>query len=81
MAQHTAPQQYYVAVGSRESKLKTLVDLLRALEGQRQGQLAVAITCSSRDSLESTVFSLVEVRFYHIQAPSERLSYALPCHS
>ena len=54
------PKQFYVAIGTLEMKLPTLVDLLRALSAQ-DPSLAVLIVCNSRDTLDELVRSLAEL--------------------
>ncbi|CAL8463217.1 g2751 [Coccomyxa elongata] len=55
-----AVQQYYVAVGSSEMKMTTLVDLLLAL--QANGPFGMAILCGSRDTLDTLVSSLTTIQ-------------------
>lgn len=51
-----APRQYYVAVGSADVKLATLVDLLLAV--QAGGPVALAVHCGARDSLDEVAAGL-----------------------
>lgn len=46
-------QQYYVAVGSADDKMATLVDLLLALQTERA--VAMALFTENRDSLDSAI--------------------------
>jgi hypothetical protein len=62
--------QYYVAVGSAQSKLVTLLDLLRAVVSEHGSglchegapkDLRVGICCSSRDSCDQVVLGIAQV--------------------
>jgi hypothetical protein len=62
-------QQYYVAVGCAQSKLVTLLDLVRAVvsddtgtrdEGCRK-DLRIGICCSSRDSCDEVMLGVAQV--------------------
>lgn len=57
-------KQYYVAVGTADAKLATLLDLLQALHANRR--LALAVCCSSRDSLDDVVAGLAAVRRFRV---------------
>ncbi|KAK9908317.1 hypothetical protein WJX75_005955 [Coccomyxa subellipsoidea] len=64
----TAVQQFYVAVGSSDMKMTTLVDLLLAL--QANGPFSMAVLCGSRDTLDTLVSCLTpihrtEVHYLH----------------
>jgi hypothetical protein len=62
-------QQYYVAVGCAQSKLVTLLDLLRAVvsdetDTRDEGcckNLRIGICCSSRDSCDEVVLGVAQV--------------------
>ncbi|GLC59546.1 hypothetical protein PLESTB_001499000 [Pleodorina starrii] len=57
---------YYAAVGNTEAKLATLVELLLALQSSTRRSLAIC--CSSRDSLDSLVYSLLRSRAFAVTA-------------
>ncbi|GMH37343.1 hypothetical protein BSKO_05221 [Bryopsis sp. KO-2023] len=57
-------KQYYVAVGTADAKLATLLDLLQALHANKK--LALAVCCSSRDSLDNVIAGLAAVRRFRV---------------
>ncbi|GIL65928.1 hypothetical protein Vafri_19560 [Volvox africanus] len=57
---------YYAAVGNREAKLATLVELLHALPATCRRPLAIC--CSARDSLDSLVYWLLRSRSFAVTA-------------
>lgn len=57
-------KQYYVAVGTPDAKLATLLDLLQALHANKK--LALAVCCSSRDSLDDVIAGLAAVRRFRV---------------
>ncbi|KAG2496134.1 hypothetical protein HYH03_005737 [Edaphochlamys debaryana] len=51
-------RHYYAAVGNKEAKLATLMELLQTL--QSSGRRSLAICCSSRDTLDALVYALLQ---------------------
>lgn len=54
-------QQYYVAVGTVQVKLVTLLDLLSAVRADRDVPLTVAVCCSARDTCDAIIVALSQV--------------------
>ncbi|KAK9810089.1 hypothetical protein WJX72_004629 [[Myrmecia] bisecta] len=59
-------RQYYVAVGSTDVKMQTLIDLLLAM--QANGPHRLAVVCSSRDSLDLLISSLAPIKSVAVHA-------------
>ncbi|GIL91088.1 hypothetical protein Vretimale_9503 [Volvox reticuliferus] len=57
---------YYAAVGNKEAKLATLVELLHALQATCRRPLAIC--CSARDSLDSLVYWLLRTHSFAVTA-------------
>lgn len=64
MKSEASLKQFYVAVGTSDAKMSTLVDLLLALHASKR--LALAVCCGSRDSLDSVVAGLGTARRFKI---------------
>ncbi|KAG2444878.1 hypothetical protein HXX76_001616 [Chlamydomonas incerta] len=58
---------YYAAVGNRDAKLATLLELLQALQATTNRR-HLAICCSSRDTLDAVVHALLQTRAFAVTA-------------
>eukprot|EP00198_Chlamydomonas_reinhardtii_P000321 XP_001689656.1 predicted protein [Chlamydomonas reinhardtii] len=58
---------YYAAVGNREAKLATLLELLQALQATTNPR-HLAICCSARDTLDAVVHALLQTRAFAVTA-------------
>jgi hypothetical protein len=54
-------QQYYVAVGTVQVKLVTLLDLLSAVRAEREAPLTVGVCCSAKDTCDAIIVALNQV--------------------
>ncbi|GFR39632.1 hypothetical protein Agub_g98 [Astrephomene gubernaculifera] len=59
-------RHYYAAVGNKEAKLATLLELLQTL--QVVSRRPFAIICSARDTLDSVIFTLMRSRSFAVTA-------------
>ncbi|KAG2448556.1 hypothetical protein HYH02_006447 [Chlamydomonas schloesseri] len=70
MAEAVGPvglHHYYAAVGNREAKLATLLELLQALQATTSRR-HLAICCSARDTLDAVVHALLQTRAFAVTA-------------
>ena len=54
-------QQYYVAVGTAQSKLSTLQDLIVAITSESTCNITIGACCSSRDACDAVICALARV--------------------
>ncbi|KXZ55248.1 hypothetical protein GPECTOR_3g388 [Gonium pectorale] len=59
-------RHYYAAVGNKEAKLVTLLELLQTVQASTRRPLAVS--CSSRDALDSVAYTLLRSRKFAVTA-------------
>ncbi|PNH07844.1 hypothetical protein TSOC_005666 [Tetrabaena socialis] len=76
MAAEGTLRHYYAAVGNKEAKLATLLELLHMLHHASRHRRPIAICCSARDTLDSVAYCLLQSQAFAVTAI---VSAGAPC--